>query len=316
MNLDNTLDKIKKEVKINPNDNDNIEPENKKNKKDNEITKENISLKKNKESQNPKEEKDIKKNDNICYLFYKVMKKKTASKCLQFSNNYDKYYQNNTLPYNNLRSTEKKIFRYQNGDILNIDPSFSNILTKDNFSKDLIATRQNLIDFIINNNYRKKAVINTIIFIFMLIIQIISVYFFSFEYFCINKKVGSKDSNYWECPKYKKCKVVEKRWFHLSNILKTVYYLIFYVFYYFYKIIILWKFECKLIRKCQNKILIIIYKILEYSLLFAFILLDFYDDSKCYYYIVNKKKIFIKINKYTLDLGESIIDLFMKLLNN
>ena len=46
MSLDNTLDKIKKEVKINPNDNDNIEPENKKNKKDNEITKENISLKK------------------------------------------------------------------------------------------------------------------------------------------------------------------------------------------------------------------------------------------------------------------------------
>ena len=59
-----------------------------------------------------------------------------------------------------------------------------------------------------------------------------------------------------------------------------------------------------------------IYKILEYSLLLAIILLDFYDDSKCDCYVVDGKKIFIKKNKYILNLGALIIDLFIKLKNN
>ena len=102
----------------------------------------------------------------------------------------------------------------------------------------------------------------------------------------------------------------------MSNIIKIVYYLIFYVFYFIYKIIILWKFECKFVRQYQTKILIIIYKILEYSLLFVIVLLDFCDDSKCDCYVVDGKKIFIKKNKYILNLGALIIDLFIKLKNN
>ena len=158
------------------------------------------------------------------------MKKKTISKSLKFSNSYDNIIELNISPYNQLNSTKKKEFKYKNGYILNIDPSFSNILKKENFSNVLVATRQNLINFIINNNYRKEAVINTIISIFMFIIQIIIEYAFTFEYACENTKIGSKDSIYWECPKYKKCKVVKKRWLHQSNILKTVYYLIFLCF--------------------------------------------------------------------------------------
>ena len=102
----------------------------------------------------------------------------------------------------------------------------------------------------------------------------------------------------------------------MSNIIKIVYYLFFYVFYFIYKIIILLKFECKFVRQYQTKILIIIYKILEYSLLLAIILLDFYDDSKCECRLVDGKKIFIKINNYILNLGASIIDLIIKLTNN
>ena len=72
MSLDNTLDKIKEERKINPNDNGNIKPENKKNKKENEITKENKSLKNNKESQNPSEKKMIKKVIIFVIYFIKL----------------------------------------------------------------------------------------------------------------------------------------------------------------------------------------------------------------------------------------------------
>ena len=302
MNRNETLAKIEVETKTNTNININ-----------NKDKLEGNSLK-NKESQNPKEKKND-EGSGIFYLSIKDIKKRIISKSLKFSNSYDNLPPTSVGPYNNLSSRNKKVFKHQNGDILNISPIFSSILTKENFSKDSNATRKNLIKFIIENNYRKKAVINTTNSIFIFILEIISLYFFTVEYSCKNANIESKDSNYWECPLYGKCKV-EKRWFHMSNIIKIVYYLIFYVFYFIYKIIFLWKFECKFVRKCQTKTLIIIYKILEYSLLLAIILLDFYDDSKCECRLVDGKKIFIKINNYILNLGASIIDLFIKLTNN
>ena len=260
--------------------------------------------------------KDPQTDKNISFWssFFYVIIDNLYGQSLKYSNAYDDAQETdkNIIPYKDLDNKSQLIFEYKNGDILNIDPYFTKILKDEKFTENFVANKEKLKAFINNHkSYKIDAIINTLInFILFIIFLTLKIYILLNEYYCKKTEIESKEKQYWECSDYKKCQVKEYNKLYLIFI--VIYYTVFHLFFYIYKIIMITNLECNLIRKLQTRTKIIIYKSFEYLYLLGIITFDFIENPKCYNYD-DDKILFIIIKKYSRHLVISIIELIIKI---
>ena len=100
----------------------------------------------------------------------------------------------------------------------------------------------------------------------------------------INNTINSAINNikYWidEDDDFNKYQVVKGK-IKLVNYLRFSYYFLYYINYYLYKLVFLCSYK-NYLRKLQKPKIIIIYIIIKYSLLVTILVLDFFDNSKCF----------------------------------
>lgn len=135
---------------------------------------------------------------------------------------------------------------------------------------------------------------------------------FNKEYICEEEEEELNNNNHWNCKQYEKCKV-KKRLFNGINILRLIYYFIFYILFYIYQLLLIFGCNCIInkIRKCQEYYLVIIgYKFCQYCLLISIATFDFYDDKKCYNSEDNANE-FMKMKELKLNLINLILDIFI-----
>jgi hypothetical protein len=218
----------------------------------------------------------------------------------------------NIEKYASLNSINKAKFESMIQDIINIEPCFSEILKDPEFTENKTASRESFIQYIKEHDkYLCEAYVKFIIIcLIMISYLVIRVLIDIEEYNCIKTEENLNNVKYWICNNYSKCKVTKRKWI---NILRFTYYFINYFCFLCYKGILLFTFECKIVRRFQKKLhFIILYKSLEYGLLIAIIVYDYKDDSVCYK-SKSDKNLFVQIYEYKLRLIFSILDLIFPL---
>lgn len=230
---------------------------------------------------------------------------------------YSKYKKTFKKHYFALEPVGKKEFIKSIKDIITIDNYFKEALFEDFINLGIIAEREQFIYFLTKTKrkYYCKAIEVFIIEIcFFSLYLILRFLLFLQEYTCVNKEliVSNSDNydnqNYWNCEKFQVCEV--RKEIGVINIIRVSYYLLFYVFYFIFKLYFLLTFN-NCLKKFQNYPWIIIYKILEYGCLIAIIFFELKDDQKCFR---AENNLFVKSKDNNLNIALSILDILLQLI--
>ena len=277
-----------------------------------------FKIKSKNKTQNEKKEDKI----SFCFIILNPIYNLFFGTALSYYDN-NKFNSNFLSPqqtsYFNLNEEQQEQYKIHVQDYINIDPiCFENAFKDVTFTNMIFPNRENYINFIFENKskYWYDGFIKWIIkILFLIIFLIIRVLLLIEDCSCEEIPFKKDDIIYWNCQNYNKCKV-NKNKITFVNIIRLIYHFKFYIIFYIYQGILLFTIEIKLIRRCQRiKTLIIGYKIIEYMLLFLIVYLEFKDNTKCYE-SKNNNDLYIKINEMNITLVNSILDIFINILNN
>lgn len=220
---------------------------------------------------------------------------------------------------------EKKNFIKEIESIINI-----NTYLNEGFYNDFINSKQlaNKNDYIYFLKYMEKDYLyKTWIIIFLEFIILIGYFIlrliiFLNEFVCDNEPfedITFSDGNtnqkyvkyYWDCSDYIKCKVSKKK-INIIDYLRFFYFIFFYFFVLLYKFICLLNFTDYLQKLKNSRLMIIIYKLIKYGWLLLIIVLDYFDNKKCFQ--SENSYLFVKVKDNRLYIGLSIFDIILELI--